>query len=470
MNRKTVEQPNAAASGYITDGRGTIRIMQVSPRNRLDQSKDTAEYRYRKQGSREWLPLATVAYSNYQAKGFEPFAVDPTLNVAYGLENATGRTALYKIALDGSLKKEVVFARPDADVDQPLTIGRQKRVVGASWVTDKRQAAMFDPALKAFTAALARALPTMPNINIVDASEDEKKLVIYASGDTNPGRFYLYDKATKHLGEILPVRPLLAGIKLAAMTPIIFPASDGTMVPAYLTLPPGSDGKSLPAIVLPHGGPTYRDEWNFDWLPQYFANRGYAVIQPNYRGSSGYGGQWFQQNGIRSWRTAIGDIDDAGRWLVKQGIADPKHLAIVGWSYGGYAALQSQVVDPTLFKAVVAIAPVADFGVIRREQELAGGVSPASLNAIFGDLKTAQEGSPARHVDHFQAPVLLFHGDIDQNVSIAQSRLMEDRLNDAHKPVQFIEYKGLDHQLDDGAVRADLLAKTEAFLRKSMGM
>ncbi|MGK6319217.1 alpha/beta hydrolase family protein [Sphingomonas sp. DT-204] len=470
LARRIVETPNKLAVEYITDGHANVRMMGLAPRNTVGQSTSLVEYRYRRKGSREWLPFGTVTYSNYHATGFVPYAVDPDLDVVYGLETVNGRTGLYKVALDGSLRKELVFDRPDAGIDELLTIGRQNRVVGASWVTDKRKVAMFDPELSRFSAALSKALPGAPLVNIVDASADEQKLVVFASSDTDPGRFYLYDKASKHLAEILPVRPLLAQTKLATVKPITYPAGDGTMVPAYLTLPPGSDGKNLPAIVLPHGGPTYRDEWNFDWLPQYFTSRGYAVVQPNYRGSSGYGMEWFQQNGIRSWRTAIGDIDDAGRWLVKSGIADPSKLAIVGWSYGGYAALQSAVVDPALFKAIVAIAPVTDFGIVREQEERDGGETPETLDAIFGDAATAQEGSPARHADRFVAPVLLFHGDVDQNVAIGQSRLMQDRLKDAGKKAELIEYKGLDHQLDDNAARAHMLDRADKFLRASMGM
>ncbi|MEI9851159.1 MAG: alpha/beta fold hydrolase [Sphingomonas sp.] len=118
---------------------------------------------------------------------------------------------------------------------------------------------------------------------------------------------------------------------------------------------------------MPHGGPGARDEWGFDWLAQFFAARGYAVLQPNFRGSAGYGEDWFLENGFKSWRTAIGDVNDGGRWLVGQGIAAPAKLAIVGWSYGGYAALQSAVLDPELFKAIVAIAPVTDLGALKEE-------------------------------------------------------------------------------------------------------
>ena len=153
---------------------------------------------------------------------------------------------------------------------------------------------------EALGASLRKALPGSPSITFVDASADESKLVLFASSDTDPGRYYLYDKATHHLAEIMAVRPQLAAVPLATQRPITFKAADGTDIPAYLTLPPGSDGKNLPAIVMPHGGPSARDEWGFDWLSQFFANRGFAVLQPNYRGSSGYGSAWFQKNGFQS--------------------------------------------------------------------------------------------------------------------------------------------------------------------------
>ncbi|WP_242008294.1 alpha/beta hydrolase family protein [Sphingomonas ginsenosidivorax] len=468
LERTMVEQPRGGVAGYITDGRGVVRIMARRPTTTLGQSKDRYDFLYRRKGSREWLPLTTVTVSGGRAKGFEPEAVDPDLDVVYGLDSSGGRIGVYSIALDGSMTKKLVFERPDADVDQLVQVGRQSRVVGASWVTDKRETAMFDPPLKSFATSLSKALPGAPLASFVDASADEQKLVMFAGADTDPGRFYLFDRASKKLAEILPIRPQLASVKLASVKPISFPAADGTMVPGYLTLPPGSDGKGLPAIVLPHGGPWARDEWNFDWLPQFFANRGYAVLQPNYRGSTGYGDSWFQQNGFRSWKTAVGDIDDGGRWLVKQGIADPAKMAIVGWSYGGYAALQSGAVDPTLFKAIVAVAPVTDFEMLREEWK--GDSSPASLDQTFGTRVTAEEGSPARHADRFAAPVLLFHGDRDQNVSIRESQLMASRLRGAGKPVQFVEYKGLDHQLDDDAARTDLLDKTDVFLRTTMKM
>ena len=217
---------------------------------------------------------------------------------------------------------------------------------------------------------------------------------------------------------------------------------------------------------MPHGGPSARDEWGFDWLAQFFAARGYAVLQPNFRGSSGYGDSWFQENGFRSWKTAIGDVDDGGRWLIKEGIADPKRLAIVGWSYGGYAALQSPVLAPDLFKAIVAIAPVTDLSTLREEHR--NFQDFRLVDTFIGRGDHVKEGSPAQNVAAIKAPVLLFHADQDRNVGIGESRMMASRLRNAGKQVELVEYKGLDHQIDDSDARIAMLDKADSFLRKTL--
>jgi dipeptidyl aminopeptidase/acylaminoacyl peptidase len=468
LKRQDVIAPNDSATGYLTDGRGNVRVMGVQMRNSVGERDRTVRYLYRKKGSQDWLPLGETVTIDDKTAGFEPAAVDPDLDVAYGFEAKDGRTALFKVSLDGSLKKELVLARPDVDVTGLVQVGRQSRVVGVSWFTDRQHTAFFDPQLKQLAAAFSRALPGLPLVSFVDASADEQRLILWAGSDTDPGHFYLFDKATKHLTEIAAVRPQLADYKLSPVSSVSFPAADGTMIPAYLTLPVGGTGKNLPTIVMPHGGPEARDVWSFDYLAQYFASRGYAVLQPNFRGSTGYGEAWFANNGYRSWRTAIGDVNDAGKWMVAQGIAKPDQLAIFGWSYGGYAALQSAVVDPNLFKAVVAVAPVTDIAAQRQWQLDRFNEKPELMDERYGKGPEVAAGSPALHADRFVAPVLLFHGDVDQNVDIVQSRRMASRLKDAGKQAELVEFHGLDHHLEDDAAETTLLARADAFLRTSL--
>ena len=462
LKRTNVEVPRAGAARYMSDGNGKVRILAVRRKDLDGYDKGELIYYYRKATGREWLPLASGA----EAATFTPLAVDRRHDVVYGMADKDGRAALFSVALDGSLKRTLVLERPDVDVDELLSIGRQDRVVGASYATERRQTEFFDPELRALSASLSKALPGLPLVSFVDASADETKLLLFAGSDVDPGHFYLFDKATRHLSEVLPARPELAQTRLATVKPINFPAGDGTMIPGYLTLPPGSDGKNLPTVVMPHGGPGDRDEWGFDWLAQFLANRGFAVLQPNFRGSAGYGSAFLQKNGFQSWRGAIGDVNDSARWLIKQGIADPNKLAIVGWSYGGYAALQSGVVDPALFRAIVAVAPVTDLETLRGESE--GFTNHQLVDAYIGHGAHVREGSPAQNAGRIAAPVLIFHGDRDRNVGIGQSRMMAARLKGAGKQVELVEYHDLDHQLDDSEVRAGMLDKVDGFLRTAL--
>jgi dipeptidyl aminopeptidase/acylaminoacyl peptidase len=224
----------------------------------------------------------------------------------------------------------------------------------------------------------------------------------------------------------------------------------------------------LPAIVMPHGGPSARESWGFDWLAQYFANRGYAVLQPNYRGSAGYGDAWLVDNAFHSWSVAISDVLAAGRWLVKQGTAAPGHLAIVGWSYGSYAALQSAVVDPDLFKAVVAIAPVTDLATLKEEAWMFTNFR--TVSDFVGSGESMHEGSPIEHAERIKAPVLLFHGVLDFNVGVDESRRMAARLKAVGRDCELVTFDKLDHQLEDSAARTQLLRQSDAFLRKALGL
>jgi dipeptidyl aminopeptidase/acylaminoacyl peptidase len=466
LQTKSLESPSRDATTYITDGRGAVRIVGRSTRGSGGQDSGLVSYQYRTEGSREWQKLDDS--NSVDGSGFEPYAVDHDLNVAYGFKKKDGRQALYSVALDGSRSERLIYARPDVDVNELIRIGRRNRVVGVSYATDVRTAVYFDPDIEKLMSSLSRALPRQPQVRIVDSSVDEHVLLVFAGSDDDPGVYYLFDRPSKQLRTFLVVRDQLEGVNLAKVKPVSYPAADGEMVPGYLTLPPGVEtAKGLPAIVLPHGGPGARDEWGFDWQSQYYASRGFAVLQPNFRGSTGYGDAWLHENGFRSWRTAVGDVLDAGHWLVAQGIADPAKLCIVGWSYGGYAALQSAVVDPSLFKAVVAIAPVTDLESLKEERRDWSDFD--LVRHEIGDGPHVREGSPARNAEKIKVPVLLFHGEFDRNVGIAQSRLMAARLATAGVQHELVTWDDLDHNLDDSTARTEMLRKSDAFLRRVIG-
>ena len=463
---KHIEPPRRETVGYVTDGHGTVRIMVTQTVHSGQQNTGTLVNLYRLPGSKEWQTLNE--YHELDRTGFNVYAVDRELNVAYGFMKNDGRQAVYSVALNGSGHQELVYARPEVDVDDLIEIGRHRHVVGTSYVIETRQAHFFAPAIAELMGALSKALPRA-HVTVESASTDENKMLIFSGSDIDPGVYYLLDRPTRHLETFLVARSQLEGVKLANVKPITYAASDGTSIPGYLTLPPGrDDAKGLPALVLPHGGPSARDVWGFDWLSQFYAARGFAVLQPNFRGSFGYGDDWFKRNGFRSWRIAIGDVLDAGRWLVHEGIADPSKLAVLGWSYGGYAALQSAVTDPSVFKAVVAIAPVTDLSAMKEDYR--HWTNFELLGEFIGAGAEMHDGSPAEHADKIKVPVILFHGSYDRNVSIEQSKRMASRLTAAGGKCELVTWDNLDHYLIDSSARAQMLRTSDEFLRRSLGL
>jgi acetyl esterase/lipase len=453
--------PSPGAMGYLSDQHGSIRVMQQSDiAGGTGTNTGKIRFFYRTKGSDKWQPLC--AFNYVDREGFYPLAIDRDQDLVYGLKKKDGRMAAYSLALDGSLHESLLFACDDVDVASVIEIGRKHRVVGFSYTTDYAHAMYMDPAIKGLTGALSQALHS-EGVRITDESVDEGKLLVYATSDLDPGTYYLYDRASQQLGTLLPVRAKLEGATLARVRPITFTARDGTTVPGYLTLPPGkTELRGLAALVIPHGGPAARDEWGFSWLVQYFAHQGYAVLQPNYRGSAGYGDAWFVQNGFKSWEIAIGDVLDGGRWLLAQG-ADPRQLAIVGWSYGGYAALQSVVVDQSVFKAAIGIAAVTDLPEL--EEQYRNWSNFYLQRDFIGTGSHVHEGSPAENAARIKVPVLLVQGTRDANVNLRQAELMDHALASAGVKHELIKYENLDHQLADSAARADMLKRSDAFLR-----
>ena len=461
-----IEAPNPRAGRYYSDGRGNVRIMEVPVQRSGSegQASTRTDYMYRTAGSRDWRPLGS--YDASGGEGMIPLAVDPDLNAAYVLKKLNGRMALYRVKLDGTLATELVYANEQVDVDSVVTANRGSKVIGVTFADERRRIVYFDPAYNAAHAMLSRALRNLPQIDFGATSADGNLVIVHAGADADPGRYFLFNRTTRNLNEIMLARPQLENVPLATVRAVTYPGPDGVPVPAYLTLPPGREARGLPAIVLPHGGPEARDEWGFDWLAQFVANRGYAVLQPNYRGSAGYGDAWLARNGFQGWRTSIGDITAGARWLAAQGIADPGRMGILGWSYGGYAALQAGVTEPGLFRAIVAIAPVTD---LQQAKDDFRNYTNARTNAEFiGTGPHIREGSPLQNVQAITAPVLLFHGDRDLNVPIVHSRRMDSALRGAGKTSELVTFQGLEHDLGDSAARVQMLQRIGTFLETNL--
>jgi dipeptidyl aminopeptidase/acylaminoacyl peptidase len=467
VNTRTLKSARVdQAPGFaMTDGHGNVRLTGIA-QEVTDGEFTTGKYKfsYRTADSRDWKPL-TDSYVDVQ--DFWPLAVDQATNSLYAEKRVNGRLAIVSLKLDGSLAEQQVASNPKVDVDELVTVGEGHRIIGYAFAEAKRDVVYLDPRYKALATSLSKALPHLPLVDFVAANADESKLLLFASSDQDPGHYYLFDSAKKTLSQVFPERPSLDSRTMAEVRPITYKASDGTDIPAYLTLPAGKTPRGLPAVVLPHGGPSARDEWGFDYLSQFLASRGYAVIQPEYRGSDGFGKAWLNENGFKGWRTSIGDVNAAARYLASAGIADAKRIAIVGWSYGGYAALQGAETEPSLYKAVVAVAPVTDLQLLKENARYFRNMREV-LQQI-GSGPHVVEGSPVNGVNRISAPVLLVHADRDVNVDVQHSDKMDAALKRAGKEVEYYRIKGLDHQLADSSVRATLLLKMGQLFDRTIG-
>lgn len=332
-----------------------------------------------------------------------------------------------------------------------------------------------DARLKKLAESAARSLQDY-NVSIHEfAAEDPRKMLVYGEARYDPGSYYFIDFGVgKYViaGESYPDLPTPWVTQKQKLS---YKATDGLEIHGYLTLPPnpalaGREPKNLPLIVLPHGGPNARDTLSFDWQVQLYASRGYAVLQPNFRGSTGYG-EAFVSAGYAQWgRKMQSDLSDGVRYLTQDGTIDPQRVCIVGASYGGYAALAGVTLDPGVYNCAVSIAGISDLKAMLDYDASQSGAPDSPLvlymKRSVGNRKTLDEVSPIRHVAKVTVPVLLIHGRDDIVVDIGQSRRMEKALKAAGKDVTFIELQGEDHWSSVEARRIEMSNAIITFIEK----
>ena len=296
-------------------------------------------------------------------------------------------------------------------------------------------------------------------------SRDRRRLIVYAASGADPGIYYLLDLDKRSMDLLSETQPALQGVKLGQVSSFRYKARDGLEIEAVLTLPPGLPSKGLPVIMMPHGGPAARDEEAWDWWAQYLAHMGYAVVQPNYRGSTGYGRE-FQQKAAGQWGLAMqDDLLDAIDHLAGLGTVDPKRACIVGGSYGGYAALRGAQRDGARYRCAVSYAGVSDLnGMLLYDSGfLNGGSSSDYWQETAPDLRQV---SPLNWPAQFTIPVLLMHGRQDLRVPVKQSRAMAEKLQKAGKRVRYVEQPQADHHFSREEDRLQFLEEMTTFLRE----
>ena len=329
----------------------------------------------------------------------------------------------------------------------------------------------FDARMDRIQRSIDAALPD--TINLLRPSPGDRMLVKSYS-DVDPGRWSMLDTKTMQLKPLAVALAQIDPKRMLAMRAIRYPARDGTSVPAYLTLP-GKPTGPVPAIVLIHGGPQARDRWSWNQEVQVFAAHGYAVFQPQFRGSTGFGKK-FEVAGYGEWGLAMqDDITDGVKWLIDQKIVAPERICIVGTSYGGYAALWGLAKTPELYKCGVSTAGVSDIEtMLKGDSDFnRSAIGRETIRHHVGDPRTKAASfdavSPLRHADRIVAPVLLVHGDQDERVPMAQSKKMLAALERLHKDVKYVEFEGEGHGVSQIGHQAEWFDDMFALFERTIG-
>ncbi len=353
-------------------------------------------------------------------------------------EDDDGRVGLQKINYATRERIETVYSNPDWDLTEAI-IGRDGEPVAAFYTDDRNQVVWFDEEDQALQAQLEAALPGQ-KVWIISRARGNQRMLVSVGGEADPGALYIYTPKTKTLKLLAEYRPALRPALLVNPKPVTIAARDGVQMRAYLTLPKGREPKALPLIILPHGGPYgVRDRLRYDDEVQLLANRGYAVLQPNFRGSSGYGKAFSELGAGQIGRGMQDDLDDAMDWAVAQGYADPSRVCVVGSSYGGYAAMWAVTRNPERYRCAASFAGVADMKEqLRYDKDYftrKGARKWASrVEGDEGfDLDTI---SPSEQVRRLARPLLLAHGTEDSVVPFSQHKVMEKAARRTNRPVE----------------------------------
>src|SRR3569832_361407 len=448
---------------WIMDGHGHIVA-------RIDQTEHPLTDHLKIMVKDDWNEIGTYEATGGHSSGVLGVTEDDAALVQMDLNSITVTKTLSRLDMSTS-KEGPLYANEKFDVDESLHDPWTGRVIGLAFADDKMEYSYFDPAMEKLQRGLEAAFPGL-SVHAVSWDLAKDKLIVVVDGPRQPTAYYYLNRTTHEATQLASTYPDLTEADLGEMKPWPYKARDGLDIPAYLTLPPGKAPKNLPVVIFPHGGPGARDMLGFDWMAQFFANRGYAVLQPNFRGSTGYGTK-FEESGYGQWGLkSQDDITDGVKKLIADGIADPKRICIVGASYGGYAALAGAAFTPDLYACAISFAGVSNIGkMLRSDAADAGSDSWAvsemnrSIGNRYEDSTRLDATSPAKHAANVKCPILLLHGAGDTTVRIEQSEEMRDALQSAGKQVQYIRFEGDSHYMLLADTRIRVLTEAEAFLK-----
>jgi dipeptidyl aminopeptidase/acylaminoacyl peptidase len=463
---KTLKHSALGVNSWVTDASGIPRV----------------GVGYQRKGHDPFIQIQDPETSEWETADHYP-GIDPeTMSVvavtddgrslimsAYRDQDTRG---LHRYDLVEKAWAETLYQNDDYDVRNVILSKDGNTVVGAKFTGETTERVLFDE----FGTTYEEALTTLEGYqtSFIDQSSDSSKLIIRVTAPTEPGGLYLYEQG----GNLTPLLDNFNGLSASDMGEVIalrYTARDGEKIPAFITLPPSikesSELKNVPAIVLPHGGPYSRSSKRFDYLAQFFATRGYLVLQMNFRGSEGYG-KSFTEAGRDSWVVMQEDVEDGMRWLLEKGYADPDKTCIAGWSYGGYAALMGAAKTPDLYQCSIAIAALSDIPeAIRDAEKYFNGRARAerTFGTLMDDRNLMRANNPVDQADKIQVPVFLAHGELDSAVEFDQFEAMRRRLKNADVDGTYMSFEDEDHYMSNQANRQAMLEGIEAFLLKVNG-
>jgi len=467
----TVPRPGNTV-GWLLDHKG-------EPRLAITDKDLTRTVQYLDPASRQWRALTSFPIHQETADTIEPVGFSPTGTLFVVARGKTGLKALHTFDIaSGKRDPQPLLSAPGYDFDGRLVINSDK-VLGVLFRTDATSNEWFDPAMKQVQQDVDKLLPATVNLLSVPAHASSPLALVTAYSDTVAPLYFLYDTRTKQLNKVGEARPGLAPAQMGRQQFFRYKARDGLDIPALLTLPPGAKRTGLPLVVMVHGGPQVRGA-SWGWSPdsQFLASRGYAVLEPEFRGSKGFGAR-HERAGYKQWGLAMqDDIADGVRWAIDKGIVDPQRICIAGGSYGGYATLMGLVNDPDLYKCGINFVGVTDIGLLfdngwSFSDDVSREAKEHSMPEKIGDpVKDAAQfkaTSPIQHAARITQPLMLAYGGVDQRVPPNHGTAFRDAVMRTNKNVEWILYPEEGHGWSLEKNRLDFWGRVEQFLDRHIG-
>lgn len=448
-------------TGWVTDHTGSVRVATTT-----DGVNSSLLYR-----ASEKDAFKTVVTTDFRTTVGPMFFTFDNKSL-YAMSNRDrDKTAL--VILDPATGKETkpLFEHPEVDLGGAEYSRKRKVLTTVGFETWKSQRHYFDEATKALYGKLEKQLPGM-DVAVISENLAEDTFIVASYSDRTPGVRYLYHAKTDKLVKLGEHNPRINPADMATMKPVTYTSRDGLKINGYLTLPAGREAKNLPVIVNPHGGPWARDSWGYNPEIQFLANRGFAVFQMNFRGSTGYG-RAFWEKSFKQWgKTMQDDITDGVQWLIKEGIADPKRVGIYGGSYGGYATLAGVTYTPDLYAAAVDYVGVANLFTFMKTIPPYWAPFLKMMHEMVGDPDKDKElmtaSSPVFHVDKIKTPLFVAQGANDPRVNKNESDQMVEALKKRGIEVQYMVKDNEGHGFHNEENRYDFYGAMEGFFTKHL--